>query len=118
MQFNRSYPKTVSTTTLVNRDTGETCQFDVEHDHVHRKFAPGFGPGLYLPPTGFDLLFVLPVALCAAACEIAKGYELEFVYAEDGSVPEQRAPIKTAQQRRRMDFIDLSWAAGEPYFAS
>ena len=86
-------PETFSTTTLVNRDTGETRQFDVEHYRVHRKFAPRYGPGLYLPFPGFDLLFVLPVSLYAAASEIIKGHTLEFVYSDDGRTIGTRYPI-------------------------
>jgi len=91
-QFGR--PEKISKTTLLNRSTGERRGFDVEHYHVHAKFAPRYGgTGYYHPVMLFAEPITVPISLFVAATEIMTGHVLEFVYDDEGNTIGARYPL-------------------------
>ncbi|MBL8816284.1 MAG: hypothetical protein JNL58_09655 [Planctomyces sp.] len=77
-------PQQTSTVNLINKTTGETRDFEVEHYRVHSKFAPKYGTGYYHPIMLFAEPVTASVALFDALQEVAAGHVLEFVYDDKG----------------------------------
>lgn len=86
-------PQRISTISLLNRSTGETREFEVEHYLVHAKFAPKYPTGCYPLSALFAEPIYTPIALFSAVDEIVEGHALEFVYDDEGNTIGFRYPI-------------------------
>ncbi len=86
-------PQRTSTVNLLNKTTGETRDFEVEHYRVHSKFAPKYGTGYYHPIMLIAEPVMTSVALFVAIQEVAEGHVLEFVYDDEGKTIGYRYPF-------------------------
>lgn len=78
-------PDRITQLDLVDPDTNQIRQFEVENYHVHAKFYTAMPVGAWNPLA----LFIEPYLMCTeayeAAKEIADGHHLAFVYDEYGN---------------------------------